>query len=201
MAIINILGIDPSLTATGYAVIAVDTTTKQIVCVREVGLIETAPTKVKSVRKSSDDLSRARTIIEGLRSVIATHSIKVGTSEIPSGGQSANAAKAFGIVIGMLASLEIPLIEVTPTEVKLATCGNKIADKEDIVRWALTLPAGPSGLPWPMSRAKNEWEIEYGGLNISKKAEHPADACGTVAAALQTQQFRQLAGLLASLIS
>jgi Holliday junction resolvasome RuvABC endonuclease subunit len=200
MSVINLLGIDPSLTNTGYAVIAVDTATMSIVRVVEIGLIETAPTKVKSVRKSSDDLARARTIIEQIRAVIAKHNIKVGTSEIPSGAQSANAAKAFGIVIGMLASLPIPLIEVTPNEVKLATCGNKIADKEDIVRWAITLPI-EGGVGFPCSRAKNEWMIEVQEGYISKKAEHPADACGTVAAALATQQFRQLAGMLAALIS
>jgi hypothetical protein len=54
---------------------------------------------------------------------------------------------------------------------------------------------------WPFSRQKNEWEIKYAGGFISKKAEHPADSCGTVAAALATQQFRQLAGMLAALIS
>jgi hypothetical protein len=99
----------------------------------------------------------------------------------------------------MLASLHIPLIEVTPSEVKLATAGSKTADKEDIVLWALKLDIGdPSS--WPSSKAKNEWEILGGKGYISKKAEHPADACGAVAAALKTQQFRQLAAMLKSLI-
>ena len=200
MAHINLLGLDPSLTNTGIAVVTVDTVSHEILAVQKVALVETAPTKHKSVRKSSDDLARARSIIETVRSVIAAYNIKVGTSEVPSGAQSANAAKAFGVVIGMLASLEIPLIEVTPTEVKLATCGNKIADKEDIVRWALTLPGDLTGMP--ASKQRNDWEIENpnGRGFISKKAEHPADALGTVKAALQTQQFRQLAGMLNSLI-
>lgn len=198
MAVINLLGLDPSLTATGIAVISVDTVSHSIVEVKHIDLVETAPTKQKSVRKSSDDLARARAIIERIRAVIAQYDIKVGTSEVPSGAQSANAAKAFGIVIGMLASLSIPLIEVTPTEVKLATCGNKIADKEDIVLWALKLPGDLTGMP--SSKVRNEWEIRFGKGFVSKKAEHPADACGTVAAALKTQQFRQLAGMLNSLI-
>lgn len=200
MAHINLLGLDPSLTNTGIAVVTVDTVTHSIVAVKHIALVETAPSKQKSVRKSSSDLARARSIIETVRSVIASHDIKVGASEIPSGAQSANAAKAFGIVIGMLASLPIPLIEVTPTEVKLATAGNKIADKEDIVRWALTLPGDLSGMP--TSPQKNEWMISspFGKGFIGKKAEHPADACGTVAAALKTEQFRQLAGMLNSLI-
>jgi Holliday junction resolvasome RuvABC endonuclease subunit len=139
MSIINILGIDPSLTATGWSVIAVNTDTRQIERVIAVGLIETAPTKIKSVRKSSDALERSRKIRSEILAVIAQHNIKLAASEVPSGAQSASACYAFGIVVGLLAALPVPLIEVTPTEVKLATCGNKIADKEDIVRWALKL--------------------------------------------------------------
>jgi Holliday junction resolvasome RuvABC endonuclease subunit len=200
MSVINLLGIDPSLTATGWSVIEVDTDTRQIVRVRAVGLIETAPTKIKSVRKSSDALERARKIRTELLAVIAQHNIKLAASEVPSGAQSASACYAFGIVVGLLAALPVPLIEVTPTEVKLATCGNKIADKEDIVRWALEL-AGDHKLP--TSPQKNDWGIEnpHGKGFISKKAEHPADSCGAVAAALKTQQFHQLCGMLASLIS
>jgi Holliday junction resolvasome RuvABC endonuclease subunit len=201
MSIINILGIDPSLTATGWSVIAVNTDTRQIERVLAVGLIETAPTKIKSVRKSSDALERARKIRNEILAVIAQHNIKLAAGEVPSGAQSASACYAFGISVGLLAALPVPLIEVTPTEVKLATCGNKIADKEDIVRWALELEGDLSGMP--QSHQTNEWEIPnpFGKGFIGKKAEHPADSCGAVAAALKTQQFFQLCGMLASLIS
>lgn len=200
MSIINILGIDPSLTATGWSVHEINTDSRQIERVVTVGVIETAPTKIKSVRKSSDALERSRKIRNELLAVIAQHNIKLAASEVPSGAQSASACYAFGIVVGLLAALPVPLIEVTPTEVKLATCGNKIADKEDIVRWALELP-GPAALAWPFSKQKNDWMIPFGSGYVSKKAEHPADSCGAVAAALRTQQFHQLCGMLASLIS
>lgn len=200
MSIINILGIDPSLTATGWSVIAVNTDTRQIERVIALGLIETAPTKIKSVRKSSDALERSRKIRNELLTVIAQHNIKLAASEIPSGAQSASACYAFGIVVGLLAALPVPLIEVTPTEVKLATCGNKIADKEDIVNWACKLNHLEK-LNWPSTRVANDWMIRFDGGFIGKKAEHPADSCGAVAAALRTQQFHQLCGMLASLIS
>src|SRR5205085_11077140 len=103
--------------------------------------------------------------------------------------------------VGLLAALPVPLIEVSPSEVKMAVGGKKSIDKEDIVRWSLTLPGDLSGLP--QSPQKNDWEITnpFGKGFIGKKAEHPSDACGAVAAALKTQQFRQLAAMLASVIS
>jgi Holliday junction resolvasome RuvABC endonuclease subunit len=200
MAIINLLGIDPSLTNTGMAVISVDCSTAQIVAVKHIALVETAPSKIKSVRESSDALERARKIRAGVLATIAQHQIKLAVSEVPSGAQSASACYAFGIVVGLLAALPVPLIEVSPGEVKMAVGGKKSVDKEDIVRWALTLPGDLSGMP--ASPQKNEWQIAnpFGKGYISKKAEHPADACGAVAAALKTQQFRQLAAMLASII-
>jgi Holliday junction resolvasome RuvABC endonuclease subunit len=197
---INLLGIDPSLTNTGYAVVAVDTKRFTIERILTVGLIETAPTKVKSVRRSSDDVSRARSIINELRQVARSCDIKIGASEVPSGAQSARAALSFGIAIGILASLPFPLIEVSPREVKLATGGTSTTDKEDIVRWATALPIIDAS-DWPSSKARNEWELEGGKGFISKKAEHPADAVAAVAAALKTEQFRQAIAMMESLIS
>jgi Holliday junction resolvasome RuvABC endonuclease subunit len=198
MPAINIIGIDPSLTATGWCIASIDTETRKIVRILEIGLIETAPEKGKQVRKSSSNLARARTINQKLNERIREHGVKVGASEVPSGAQSASAALAFGIVTGLLAGLPIPLIEVSPTEVKVASCNSKIADKEDMVRFALELP-GSRECDWPIGQ-KNDWEIPHGKRFIGKKAEHPADACGAVKAAIDSEQFRQLAGLLNSLI-
>ncbi len=204
MAIINIMGIDPSLTATGWCIAAVDTDTRKIVDVLEIGLVETAPTKGKQVRKSSDTLARARSIVDTLNKRMRAHAVKIGCSEVPSGAQSASASHAFGIVVGILASLPIPLIEVNPTEVKLASAGSKIADKEDIVNWALQQPGAMAAFANSendvTSPRANDWEIQIGKRWVGKKAEHPADAVAAVQAALNTEQFRQLAGMLAALI-
>lgn len=201
MAVITMLGIDPSLQNTGYAVCEVDTEARTIVRVLEMGTIRTQPRNDKKVRKSSDDMHRARTHAVKLRDVIARHQIKVGAAEIPSGGQSASAAKAFGISIGILASLTIPLIEVSPSEVKMASAGTKTADKEDITRWAVELThRTDSGVDWDTGRA-NDWEIMHKGKCVAKTMEHQADAISGVAAAIQSEQFRQLAGMMAALIS
>lgn len=202
MSLITMLGVDPSLSSTGWAVAEVDTRTCQILRVIDMGTIITAPTKVKQVRKSSDDLARSVTVASTLRGIVQKHAIKVGASEVPSGAQDAKASRAFGIVVGILGSLiaaGCPLIEVTPTEVKLASYGTKTADKEDIVRWAVEKTAGDE-VAWNTSKTPNDWAIPHGDGYVTKTMEHQADAIAAIEAAITSQQFRQLAGMLASLI-
>lgn len=200
MSTIRMLGLDPSLTNTGWAVLDVDTETLEITGVRAMDTIVTAPSKNKKVRKSSDKLERARTIAKTIAQVIREHDIKIATSEVPSGAQSANAAFAFGIVTGILASLSVPVIEVSPSEVKVAACGSKIADKEDIMRWAVDKTTD-CPVKWKTSKKANEFEIEYEGGYVTKTMEHQADAIAAGEAAIQSEQFRQIAGILASVLS
>jgi Holliday junction resolvasome RuvABC endonuclease subunit len=199
MSVIKVLGIDPSLTHTGYAIAEVCTVKRQIVRVIETATIITAPTKSKQVRKSSDDMHRARVIAGALSSAITEHSIKVGSAEIPSGSQSASAIKAFGISIGILASLTIPLIELSPREVKMATVGKATADKEDMVRWAVTKTVNDP-IVWNTSKAANDWAIPHGKGFVTKTVEHEADAICGIEAAIKSEQFRQLCAMLQSLI-
>lgn len=201
MTTITLLGLDPSLTNTGYVVAVIDCQTRTIQQVIEHGTIVTAPSKNKKVRKSSDALERARSIAKTLQGVIAKHGIKIASSEIPSGAQSASACYAFGISVGLLASLPVPIIEVSPREVKLATAGTATADKEDIVRWAVALTEQVGGSEhWNTSKAANDWEIKVGDRFVTKTMEHQADAIAGVKAAIDSEQFRQLAGVLLSLV-
>jgi len=200
MTIITMLGLDPSLTNTGYAIADVEIETARIATVHRVGLIETKPGQSgKKVRKSSEDMERTRQIVTGLKDAVALFKIKIACAEIPTGTQSARGAFSNGVCVGVMASLPYPLFEVSPTEVKLASHGTKHADKEDIVRWAVEI-AG-AGQAWPIHGAKNDWEIPYGkpGKFITKKAEHPADALAAIAAGIKTPQFAQLAGVIQSL--
>lgn len=195
--LIRLLGIDPSMSNTGYAVADYIIGAEKPIDIIKVGLIETEPGGNKKVRKSSDDLRRARDLHTGLMDVIQKYDIRIATAEIPSGAQSARASLSNGMCVGFLASLPIPIIEVSPTEVKLASAGTKTADKEDIVRWAVNMaPAAPG---WPVSNRANDWEIACGDKWIVKKAEHPADACAAIAAAAKTEQFKQLIGMIQSL--
>ena len=193
------LGLDPSLTHTGYVVVEVHAGTRQIVRTLEMGTIVTAPSKNKKVRKSSDALERARLVKNTIGDVISEHGIKIASSEVPSGAQSANACYAFGIVVGLLASLPIPIIEVSPREVKMATAGTATADKEDIVRWAVEKTA-QDDIKWNTSKHPNDWEIPHNGGFVTKTMEHQADALAGVQAAITSEQFRQLSGMMLALI-
>ena len=201
MSTIRMLGLDPSLTSTGWSVLEIDTETREIVNVIAMGTIKTAPTKNKKQRKSSDDLDRARTIIMNLRDVIKEYDIKLAASEVPAGAQSAKAARAFGIVVGLLASLPVPMFEVTPRQVKMATCDSAVADKEDIMRWALTVTLGtPVHGKWKVG-AKNDFEIELRGKYMAKTMEHQADSIAVGHTAAKGDEFANLAGMLASVLA
>ena len=194
---ITVLGLDPSLTNTGYAVAEVDVEALKITKIIKHGTGVTAPSKNKKVRKSSDKLARARTQHAVMNDPIKDYDIKLAVSEVPSGAQSASAAMAFGIVVGLLAALPISMIEVTPSEVKVAACNSKIADKEDMVRWAVQMTKSLGGTECWKTGAKNDWEIELGGKYVTKTMEHQADAIAVIHAALQTQEFKQIAAVLA----
>lgn len=200
--IVRVVGFDASLTNTGWAVVDVDVSgCPKIVDIVEMGLSETSPAPKKSkVRVSSDNVARACKQRACMVSVIETHTADLACAEIPSGAQSAKAALAFGIVIGLLASLPIPMVEVTPTQVKIAACNDKTADKEDIMRWALGMTQKLGGLAfWKTAKKPNEFEIELDGQFLIKKMEHQADAVAVVEAALRTPEFRKLATEIASI--
>jgi len=88
-----------------------------------------------------------------------------------------------------LASLEQPIVEVLPYEVKAAATGNARAPKRDIIAWALALPS-PQPLNWPTSRRTNSLNLSLNGKFLTKAAEHPADALAVIQAALRSEQFR-----------
>ena len=199
MKTMNIIGLDPSLTATGWCVMEVEIPSLRPLRVIEHATSKTAPNKNKKVRVSSDNLERARTQHKAMLDAIERHGCKLAISEVPSGAQSAKAAMAFGMVIGLLASMPIALVEVTPTEVKMAACGNKIADKEDIVRWAVDQTKQLGALDQWKTGAKNDWEIEIDGKYVVKTMEHQADAMAVIAAGLLSQDVKQISAVLSQI--
>ena len=149
----------------------------------EMKLVNTEKSKDKKVRVNSDDLSCAREIHDACHEFIAD--CEFVFSEVPSGAQSASAAKSFGICIGILASVRIPLIEVQPLETKKASIGKKTASKKDIIAWAVThYPEAP----WIRALAK-----PYG---FTLANEHLADAVAIAHAGVKTEQFRAITALM-----
>jgi Holliday junction resolvasome RuvABC endonuclease subunit len=182
--LIQLTGIDPALRNTGLAhgIYDVEAGTLHV---SRVLLLQTAGTKAKLVRKSSDDLASARVMHDGIRDFMRTAGASMAIAEVPSGTQSARGSMSNGICVGVLASLPL-LIEVSPTEVKVASCGHKGAAKEEIIEWAVAKwpEAG-----WITRKVKGEVKL----LNDN---EHLADACAALWAGIQTQQFRQMLATL-----
>jgi Holliday junction resolvasome RuvABC endonuclease subunit len=183
MALIRIAGLDGSLRNFGIANMTLDTETMQL-AVTDLVLVETVPSKAKKVRKSSDNLERAQTITRVVRKQTAEATICF--AEVPSGGQSYDAVLGFGIVIGIYASVIVPMLEVSPSETKMAAIGTKTASKQEIIDWAFERFPDAPWLTYKKS----------GVLVPNLKNEHLADAVAIVHAGIQLAAFQQLIAMM-----
>jgi Holliday junction resolvasome RuvABC endonuclease subunit len=173
-----IAGIDPSLSNFGLAKGAYENGHFDLT---HISLAETQPdSKNKQVRKNSQDLLRASTLHKATKEWLSDVDLVI--AEVPVGSQSARAMASYGVCIGLLASLDKPLIQVMPNEVKIAAVGNKLATKEDMINWAAQLY--PT-MPWLTQKRQG---ITY----MVKKNEHIADAVGAIHAGLASDTFKQL---------
>jgi Holliday junction resolvasome RuvABC endonuclease subunit len=133
----------------------------------------------KVVRKSSTELRRARELREALH--LFCQGADFACAEVPSGSMSASAARALGIAVGVLASCPVPVIEVSPKEVKMASVGSATASKDSIIAWATNR--------WP----SDQWRSvrSKGGYRLTKDNEHLADACAAIVAGTMTDEFKR----------
>lgn len=177
---LTFLSIDPSLANTGVVWGTVDTQSLKITITAGV-LCETEKTKQKQVRASSDLIERCRQIHRFLYHQIQVYKPDFIFAETPSGSQSADGMKNYGIVSMLLATLNPHPIQVTPQEVKIASVGSKTASKDDIILWATTNHPGDFWL--------------YHNKKLVKKNEHIADAIAIAYAAIKTSQFNQALGI------
>lgn len=177
MACIRVVGLDPSMSAFGMSSGILDLNTGDLNDLR-IKVVETASTKTKQVRKNSDDLERARKIQKHL------HEMLLGADlvcvEIPVGSQSARAMASYGMCIGLLSSINIPMIQLTATELKVAATGNKNASKKDMIDWATK--TYPDAF-WYTKKVK-------GVTTFTNKNEHVADATAAIHAAVKTDEFK-----------
>ncbi len=187
--LIRILGQDPAFSNYGLAMVDVDVETKELHPVW-IDLVETKKTTAKSVRVSSDKLHRGRQISEAVRK--AESHCNLIAAEIPSGAQSASAANALGIALGIVCGHTRPLIEVTAAEAKKVATGYSDASKGDMVAWAYE--QWPD-LNWAKGRSKDMPE------GLANKNEHMADALAIVKAATNTATFENAAAVFKQLYS
>lgn len=181
--LIKVVGQDPSLRNWGLAVGHLDVDTHKLE-ISFLTLTNPELSKGKQVRQNSNDLESAFQLYKEASEVSAgAHAVFV---EVPVGSQSARAMASYGICVGVLGALRangIPFFEVTPTEVKLASVGNKTATKQEMIQWAMKKHPEAN---WPIYR-------QHGKDMVSEaKAEHMADAIAAIYAGLSCNAFKQV---------
>ncbi len=196
MSLIKVVGIDPAFANIGVCcgfLVPDGSPSGFRLQISTLELIQTQADKAgkKVVRKNSDDLRRAQEASRQLRGIISDFKPSMVFAEVPTGAQSARAAWALGIAVGVLAGIDSPLVQVLPREVKEAV-GERHADKEEIIEWALKkFPDAP----W-------FWQSRGGKqVSVNSKNEHVADAVAAIHAGLLTDEFKRAASMLSVLRS
>ncbi|MGV8863225.1 MAG: hypothetical protein ACOH2T_18925 [Pseudomonas sp.] len=181
---IPVVGFDPSLRNWGVAVSQLDLTSG-LLDTPSLSLVQTTNGKGKQVRQNSADLQVAEELATA--ALALARKAKVVFVECPVGSQSSRAMASYGICVGILGAIRaegIPLIEVTPLEVKLVMSGLKTATKHQMIDAAVNAYPGAN---WPMHQGKVS----------ASKAEHMADAIGAIHAGVRTPTFQNLMRLFA----
>ena len=172
MTVIRTVGFDPSLRHWGISQGEYDLQTSTLK-IHSVDVIEPVLAKKKSVRVNSKDLEAAKQLAHAIFEVARdAHAIFV---EVPHGSQSARAMAGYGICLGILGALRTQgkqFYELTESEVKLATVGQRTASKQDMIDWIVSRHPEVSWSP-------------------HARIEHQADATAAIYAGVQHPQFLQ----------
>ena len=186
MTTMQIVGLDPSMSNFGIAKATLDLDTLKFT-VDELIVVKTEPESDKKtrkvVRKNSEDLERAKLLYKG--AMEHTESAWMSFAEVPVGSQSSRAMASYGISLGVLAAIatKMPMIQVTPTEVKVVATNCKTATKKEMIEAMMT--KYPDA-PWPMRKSKGVM------VPIDGECEHLADAVAAIEAGLATDEFRNI---------
>lgn len=141
-------------------------------------LVSTTKSQIKSIRKNSDDLCRAKKLYTAMQDFF--QDVDVVCVEIPHGSQSARAMASYGICLGLLAGLDKPLIQVTANDNKQMVTGTNSGTKNQMIQWAVNLHPE---LNWLKRKVKGE-------LTLTNANEHLADAVVSIYAGMNTNEFK-----------
>lgn len=178
-----VVGFDPSLRNWGISKGIYIPAEKKLI-IEHLDVIATHHDEAKQVRNNSKDLETAQQLCAGAWN--AAEGAQAIFVEVPHGSQSARAMASYGICIGVLGALRtagIPFFEVSESEVKRATTGNKKATKQETIAWAMKMH--PEA-PWPKYTRNGEQLVS------EAKAEHMADATGAIYAGIASKPFQQV---------
>lgn len=166
---IKVVSFDPSLLNWGITVGLLDLDTGDI-NITQLSVICPAVPDKKDIRVSSRDLDAATQLAGAV--LDAANNASLIFVEMPQGSQNSRGAASYGICVGILGMLNtqgIPVIQLTPTEIKLVT-GNKNATKSDMVNWFNS--------KFPNNKLM--------GLITPSKRNHAADSTAALFAGLET---------------
>jgi len=156
--------------------------------VEQIHLVQTFPVKDKKVRKSSLDYEACREMYSKMSGLLNSHAPQIVFAEMPTGSQSASGMKSYGISLMLLGTIGVPVIQVSPQEVKVAAVDSKNASKDTMIKWAV---AKWPDLMWAKRTVKGE-------ETLLKRNEHMADACAAIEAGMRTDQWNQLLSVLST---
>lgn len=171
------VGIDVAMANMGFVKALVNPDTLEILKILDLKLASTEPDKSKGVSRSDDRLRRGRELLQEMR--VFCYGAFIAVAEIPEGSQDANAAWCMGVATGIVCACSIPLIPVTPRDVKAVT-GIKNADKEAMRQWAYSQFPDAAWLTHGKRRTNNN--------------EHLADALAALTAGTRVIKFQNMIG-------
>lgn len=177
--VIKVIGVDPALRNFGFASATLDMDTMEF-DVQSVSLVKTEAAKTKTTRKNSDDLERCRQQYLGLKQ--AEKGATIAFVEMPVGSQSARAMMSYGACMALVAALDIPVIQLTPKEVKVAALDDQNATKREMINWAFNLFPNAG---WLTSRGR-----------LIDDNEHMADAVGAINAGVVNTEFLAIVAMM-----
>lgn len=140
-----VLGIDPGLSTTGYAIVESRGNATQAIAV---GVIRTdrarpiAERLVELHRDLAEIVAEFRPDEAAIEQVFVNRNLQTATS----------VGRASGVVLLALAQAAIPIEEYTPSAVKMALCGYGNADKTQVCK-VVQMRLGLPGVPGPADAA------------------------------------------------
>lgn len=178
---IKVLCLDLALSNAGMSVLSLPlkkgTVDLEEIKVEEIKLVKTEKSKTKEIRRNSDDLARLKEISQAVKELHDREDVVAVFAEIPSGAQSARAALTFGAVLGILSTIDKPLIQVQKDLRGMVVADRKVVAKTEVIEWAAR--------NWPDAG----WEQRAGRLIASN--EHVADSIAIGVAGLKTTQWQE----------
>lgn len=181
---VNVLCVDAAFTHMGLAVVGLGVVDS---LVHAETIVTERNSAKKNIRVACDDAERCAVIWRGLLRVAGAYDIKALVAELPTGSQSARAAKCLGastaLIVAAVEALGLPSVWTSPEDGKRAFTGSKQASKPAMIAAALS--------KWPglLRHVSNDK-----GKLIKDKAEHMADALAAFEVARLDPVLRVLRG-------